>query len=57
MENRLKILLLEDDPEDVEIIQHILQENIPGFDYHFAANKNALPKCIIGDTSRLHPGR
>lgn len=59
MEKRLKILLLEDDPEDVDIIQHIIQENIPGVDYYFAANKNAYlhalseiqPDCILADNS------
>jgi PAS domain S-box-containing protein len=59
MENRLKILLLEDDPEDLEIIQQILKENIPGIEYHFAANKNAFinalahlhPDCILADNS------
>lgn len=55
----MKILLLEDDPEDVDIIQHIIQENIPGVDYYFAANKNAYlralseiqPDCILADNS------
>jgi PAS domain S-box-containing protein len=59
MENRLKILLLEDDPEDVEIIQYVLQQNIPGIEYHFAANKNTYvtalshihPDCILADNS------
>ncbi|MEO8172373.1 MAG: PAS domain S-box protein [Sediminibacterium sp.] len=59
MLNKLKILLLEDDPEDVDIIRHIVEASIPGIEYYFASTRHTYmdvlsriqPDCILADNS------
>jgi len=51
MGSGLKILHLEDDPEDAEIVQHLLSKEIPGCEFHTVSYKDEFIRVI----ETIHP--